>query len=163
MRMIAERAGISVGGLYLYFAGKEELCLTMLKKRFEDLVAQLEEIASNVQDPVDAITQYITTSVEYAKRHREIILVQSREKGFSFGISTKRKFFRKQRRLIEAIIRKGVDSGCFGDCNTKEATKVVMSTLRGFVLSIVIDPENLFQPDECARFMLQGFLKREVL
>jgi hypothetical protein len=34
-----------------------------------------------------------------------------------------------------------------------------MSILRGFVLSIVIDPENLFQPDERVRLMLQGLLK----
>jgi len=161
MRMIAGRAGISVGGLYLYFASKEELYLTMLKHRFEDLFVQLEEVVSSVKDPVDAIAQYITISVEYAKRHRETILAQSREQGFSFGIDIKKKFFRKQRRLIEAIIRRGVDSGCFGDCDTKEATKIVVSTLRGFVLSIVIDPENLFQPGECVRFMLQGLIKRE--
>lgn len=162
MRMIAEHAGISVGGLYLYFKNKEDLCLTMLKNRFEDLFVQLEEVASNIHNPVDAITQYITISVEYAKRHREIILAQSREQGFSFGIDVKKRFFRKQRRLVEVIIGKGIDSGCFGDCNTKEVTKIVVSILRGFVLSIVIDPENLFQPSECVRFILQGLLKREV-
>lgn len=162
MRMIAEHAGISVGGLYLYFKSKEELCLTMLKDRFEDLVVQLEKVALNNKNPIDAITQYITISVEYAKHHRELILAQSREQGFTFGIDIKKKFFRKQRKLVEMIIRNGIDSGHFGDCNTKEVTKIVMSTVRGFLLSIVVDPENLFQPDECVRFMLQGFLKREV-
>jgi len=162
MRMIAGHAGISVGGLYLYFKSKEELCLTMLKDRLEDLVIQLEKAASNNQNPVDAITQYITISVEYTKRHRELILAQSREQGFVFGIDIKRRFFRRQRKLVEMIIRNGVDSGHFGDCNTKEVTKVVISIIRGFLLSIIVDQENLFQPDECARFTLQGLLKREV-
>jgi len=162
MRMIAGHAGISVGGLYLYFKSKDELCLTMLKDRLEDLVIQLEKVASNNQNPVDAITQYITISTEYTKRHRELILAQSREQGFTFGIDIKRRFFRRQRKLVEMIIRNGIDSGHFGDCNTKEVTKVAISIIRGFLLSIIVDQENLFQPDECARFMLRGLLKRGV-
>ncbi len=161
MRMIAERAGISVGGLYLYFKGKEELCLTMLKDRFNDLVAELEKVALKIQDPADAFTQFITVSVEYTKRHRELILAQGREQGFTFGIDVKKRFFKNQRRLVEMIIRKGIDSGHFDDCNVREAAKIVTSMIRGFVLSIVVDPENLFQPDECARFMLRGLLRRK--
>lgn len=162
MRMIAGHAGISVGGLYLYFKSKEELYLTLLKRRLEDLVVKLEKVASGNRNPVDAITQYITISVEYTKRHRELILAQSREQGFGFGIDIKRRFFRRQRRLVEMIIRNGIDAGHFGDCNAKEVTKVVISIIRGFLLSIIVDQENLFQPDECVRFMLQGLLKREV-
>ena len=162
MRMIAGHAGISVGGLYLYFKSKEELYLTLLKNRFEDLAGQLEKAILNNKNPIDALTEYVTISVEYTKRHRELILAQSRAQGFAFGIDIKKRFFRKQRRLVEMIIRNGIDSGHFGDCNTKEVTKVVISTIRGFSLSIVVDQENLFQPDECVRFMLHGFLKREV-
>lgn len=162
MRMIAGHAGISVGGLYLYFKSKEELYLTLLKRRLEDLVVKLEKVASGNRNPVDAITQYITISVEYARRYREFILVQSREQGFTFGIDIKRRFFRRQRRLVEMIVRNGIDAGYFGDCNAKEVTKVVISIIRGFLLSIIVDQENLFQPDECVRFMLQGLLKREV-
>ena len=62
---------------------------------------------------------------------------------------------------FDAIIKKGIDSGVFGDINTDEATKILMSVLRGYVVSIVIDPENLFDPDACADILLNGLIKRD--
>jgi AcrR family transcriptional regulator len=155
MRLIAEQAGISVGGVYLYFKNKEDLCLTMMKERMSDLSAELERVIET-DKPLDAIASYIKVQLEYAKRHRELILTYSKDQGFGFGADLKRKFAKKQRKLIQTIISKGIRSGVFAQCNVKETARIIIGIIRGYVLSIVVDPENLFSVEECSKFVMAG-------
>ena len=162
MRMIASTARISIGGVYLYFTNKEELYLTLIKERFDDFSAQVKTSISEIEGPVKAISSFIRMYLEYAKTHKELILTQGREHGFAFAIDIKREFFKEQRDIIEGIVARGIQSGVFTECNAKEAAKIIMGTLRGFILSIVVDPDNLFSPEECCRLMLGGLLKRQL-
>ena len=160
MRMIAADARISIGGVYLYFTNKEELYLTLIKDRFDDFLGMVKTSVSTIEDPVKAIASFIMMYIGYARSHKELILTQGREHGFVFAIDIKREFFKEQRGIIEGIVTRGIQSGVFTECNVKEVTKIIMGTLRGFILSIVVDPDNLFSPEECCRFMLGGLLKR---
>ena len=160
MRMIAAEAGISVGALYLYYRNKEELCFTVFKDLFKDFVSQIEERVRDLSDPTDQIRAYIETYMEMAKSHREFIYAFNKEKGFTFGVEWKRKFFVELRALVDGIVRKGVERGVFTEVGEGEATKVVISALRGYVLSIVIDPDNLFSPGACADILLNGLVRR---
>lgn len=155
MRLIARQAGISVGGVYLYFKNKDDLCLTMMKERIDDLSGELER-AINMSNPRDALASYIKVHLEYAKRHRELILAYSKDLGFGFGLELKRKFSIKQRKLVQAIIDSGIKSGDFARCNVEEAARIIIGIVRGYVLSIVIDPQNLFSIDECSKFVIAG-------
>ncbi|MCX8110972.1 MAG: TetR/AcrR family transcriptional regulator [Syntrophorhabdaceae bacterium] len=161
MRMIAEDAGISVGGIYLYFKNKDELCLFLIKEKLDEFSKEAEDLFKNIDNPLDAILNYINTSIKYAKKNREFIITQSREQGFTFGIEIKKEFFNRQKALIMEIIQKGIDRGIFVKCNPEEATKVIMGIIRGFILSVVVDPDNLFDPDECCRLILYGLLNRD--
>lgn len=158
MRLIARQAGISVGGVYLYFKNKEDLCLTMMKERMDDLSGELERTI-DLNRPHYAISSYIRVQLDYAKRHKELILTYSKDQGFSFGVDLKRKFAKKQRRLIQKIINKGIESGDFARCNVREVARIIIGIIRGYVLSIVVDPENLFSVDECNKFVVAGLKK----
>lgn len=163
MRMIAAEAGISVGALYLYYKSKEDLCFTVFQDLFKNFISQIEERVTDLADPVDQICAYIETYMEMAKNHREFIYAFNRDKGFSFGVEWKRKFFVELRSLVDRIMRKGVESGVFTEREEGEATKVVISVLRGYVLSIVIDPDNLFSPHTCTDILLNGLVRRRGL
>lgn len=158
MRMIARAADISVGGPYLYFKNKEDLYLTLIKKRLEDLSDKTGETLKGIEDPAEAINTFIAMRLNYARKHRELILVQAREHGFTFGIKVKKEFFRQQRKVVEEIIRKGIASGKFRECDAGEVSKIIICTLRGFILSIVVEPDALFSPEECAGLILKGLL-----
>jgi len=162
VRMIASTARISIGGVYLYFKNKEELYLTLIKDRFDDFSGKVKTSVSIIEDPVEAISSFIMMYLESAKTHKELILTQGREQGFVFAFDIKRKFFKEQRGVIEGIVARGVQSGVFSECDLKEVAKIIMGTLRGFILSIVVDPDNLFSPEECCRLMLGGLLKRQL-
>jgi AcrR family transcriptional regulator len=160
MRMVAEMAHMSVGSLYLHFKNKDELCLVMMQRNFEGFLINVKSAIGRAGNPVDAMSAYIKTSIEHTDRHKEMILAKTKKQGFTFGIELKRVFFRKQRNLLEEIIREGIKSGYFNPCNVKETAKIIMSALRGFILSTIVDPDNLFTHDEYTKLLMKGLLKK---
>jgi AcrR family transcriptional regulator len=158
MRVIAKGAGISAAGLYLYFKNKEDLYTTLVRNKLHDLTAEIRETLSSIKDPVVAMSTFISMRVNYARKHRELIFVLGREQGFAFGIRAKSRFFREQRKAIEEIIIKGIAAGVFRPCNVKEIAKIIICALRGYILSIIVEPDALFSPEECSEVILKGLL-----
>ena len=161
MRMIAIASHISIGGLYLYFKNKEDLYVTLIKYRMDDYADTLSKSLDEVQDPVEKMRTYITISLDYAKKHKELLLIRGRELGLKLGKDIKRKFFQRQQKLVEDIIQNGITSGVFRSCNVKEASRVIRSAIRGFILSIFFEEDALFSPEECSNLILNGLMRRE--
>ena len=160
MRMIASEAGISVGALYLTYRSKEELCSTVFRGLFEEFRNAIAERTRGISDPAEQIRSYIRAYMEMARVHREFIYTFNKDKGFTFGVEWKQRFFVELRGFMNGIIRRGIEEGTFADIEESEATKIVLSVLRGYVVSIVIDPENLFTADACTDILLNGLVKR---
>jgi len=160
MRLIARASGISVGGLYLHFRNKEDLYLTFMQDWMKKLNDRTQEALLKIDDPVDAIRAFIMISIDFARCNREIIILQGRELGFTFGIDRKREFFRERRRLIADIVRKGIEKGTFRDCDADEASKVIFNMLRGFIVSMVVDEESLFSAEAYVELVLNGLIRR---
>jgi len=161
MRMIAKASNISTGGLYLYFKNKDDLYLTLIKFMMDDYTDRLSKALLEVQDSAGQMRTYMAISLNYAKKHKELLLVKGRELRLSFGKDIKREFFKRQKELVEGIIQKGVTSGVFSECNAKEATKIIRSTIRGFIVSMIIEEDALFSPQECSNLILNGLMRRE--
>ncbi|MCL5024081.1 MAG: TetR/AcrR family transcriptional regulator [Nitrospirae bacterium] len=161
MRMIAKSSGRSIGGLYLYFRNKEELYTTLLKARLDDLAQSTWDAVREIQDPTEALAAFILMRVNYARKHRELILIQGKEHGFTFGLKIKRQFFKHQRQVVEEIVRRGIASGEFRECDVGEVSKIIVCALRGFILSIIVEPEALFSPEECSNLILKGLWSEE--
>lgn len=160
MRLIARASGISVGGLYLHFRNKEDLYLTFMQDWMKKLNDRTQEALLKIDDPADAIRTFIMISIDFARCNREIIILQGREPGFTFGIDRKREFFRERRRLIADIVRKGIEKGAFRDCDADEASKVIFNMLRGFIVSMVVDEEALFSAEAYVELVLNGLIRR---
>lgn len=156
MRMIAKASGLSIGSLYLYFKNKEELFLTLIKSRLDSILDLGKEILDRNDTPENIFRCFISTHLNFAKKHKELLLIQGREHCVTFGIQMKRKFFRIQREIIEEIIRRGIDDGVFRKCNVKEAAKIIHCSLRGFIISMLIDTDALFSPEEFSNVIIRG-------
>ena len=159
MRMIARAAGISVGGLYLYFDNKEDLYLTLIKGTLSDFTQKVSKALKGTMTSSEALNLFIALYLNNARKHRGLILIQGREHRFSFGIEIKKTFLKRQRGTIEEIIQRGIASGEFRKCNVKEVSKIIFCVLRGFILSLIIEPDALFTPEECSKLILKGLLK----
>lgn len=161
MRMIAKASHISIGGLYLYFRNKEDLYLTLIKFRMDDLSDRLKKELNVIQDPVSQMRAYISMSINYARKYKELLLIKGRELGVTSGMDVKREFFKRQKRLVEEIIQNGITSGVFSTCNVEEATKVIRNAIRGFIVSMIIEEDALFSPEDCSKLILYGLMRRE--
>jgi AcrR family transcriptional regulator len=161
MRHIARASGISVGGLYLHFRNKEDLYLTFMQDWMKKLNERTQEALEKIDDPIAAIRAFIVISIDFARGNREIIILQGRELGFTFGIDRKREFFRERRRLIAEIVGKGIEKGAFRDCDADEAAKVIFNMLRGFIVSMVMDEEALFSAEAYVELVLNGLRRRD--
>ena len=133
IREIAGVAGISVGGVYLYFRNKEELYRSLINEKMQEAGASLKLAAGEAKSPSEALSNLLKTHLENALKHKDFLLVHIREHGFAFGIQEKRKFFRDQRALIEKIIRRGIQTGEFRECNPEDTAKIIMGSLRFIV------------------------------
>ena len=160
MRDIARVAGISVGGLYLYFKNKEDLFQTFMLEWMNNLNDRTRESLNGIDDPIAAIKEFITISVDFARTHKEMIILQGREWGFSFGINLKRDFFRSRRKIIAEIVREGVRTGVFSGCDADQTAKVIFNILRGFAVSMIIDEDALFSAEDCVNLVLHGLQRR---
>ena len=163
MRMIAKEAGISIGGLYLYFKNKEELSLYLMKEKLNEFYSKVLLPLKDVQIPSQALKEYFTRALEFAKENRELIIMHGKQQGFTFGIEIKKEFFKKEREILTEIIKRGIEAKEFNEIEPEEVAKLLMNILGGYVLSVVVEPENLFKLEVCIEVILKGLLKRNNL
>lgn len=161
IRMIAKEAGISVGGVYLYFKNKEELSLFLMKEKIKELDERITPILQDNANPSESLKKYFKNAIEFAQENRELILIHSREQGFTFGLEIKKEFFKKEKALLKNLIDEGIKSGQFSEGNSEEAARLIMSIIRGYVLSVIVDPENLIDPEEAINIIFRGLLKNK--
>ncbi len=158
MRLIAQSAGISVGGLYLYFKNKEDLCLTLLRESLDGFNRETREALQGIKDPAEALRRFITFTISSAIERKKFLFQES-EQVFSFGMEMKKKFFRERRKMIEDIIREGVENDVFRECDVTETSRIIYNLLRGFYLSLFIDEEALFGAEKCLDLLLHGLMR----
>ena len=160
MRLIAQVAAISVGCLYIHFKNKEDLYLTLMQQWMGELDERTREALARTDDPAASLREYIGVTLDFARNHREIIMLQGCELGTILGLELKREFFRQRRLLLRMLVGKGISAGIFAPCDQEETAKVIFNILRGFVFSLVIDDEALFSAETCSNVILNGLLRR---
>jgi AcrR family transcriptional regulator len=158
VREIAKSAGISVGGVYLYFKNKEELYRNLVNNWMRDIESKSETTVARAESAPEALFNFLKMHLENALKHREFILLHIREHGFAFGAREKRKFFRAQQGLIAKIIQRGILSGEFRKCNPDDMAMMIMGSLRGILLSVALDDHVHVTPEMLKEFMFRGLL-----
>lgn len=158
MRTIAQAAGISVGGVYLYFKSKEELYLTLMEQWIEDLSQRTTAALAETDNPSEALRAFITISLDFAISHKDVIL-QGKETGICGG-NMMLDFFLRRRIILEEIIVAGIAANSFSTCSAYEAARVIFCTLRGFFISLSLDEDALYSSDVCVSLLLNGLLAR---
>jgi AcrR family transcriptional regulator len=156
IREIAKTARISIGAFYLYFRNKEELYQSLIRDRMDDLVRRTKETVMKIESPREALSAYLRVHLECALKHKELILLNIREQGFSLGIDEKRKYFKNQTKLIEKIVLGGIHAGEFRKCSAKEVAVIVMGTLRSIILSIAFEDFAPVTARGLTEFILKG-------
>ncbi len=162
MREIAQAAGTSVGGVYLYFKNKEELYKSLISEKRSGLNGMIEMSSAQARTAEEALSAFVKLNLDYAVKHKEFILLHIREHGFAFGLEEKKRFFRRQVNHLEKIIKKGILSGEFRECNARDMAKIIVGSLRGIIISIALDEGGSVSPGILSTFFLNCLLKEKI-
>lgn len=117
MRDLSRAAGMSLAGLYHYFASKERLLYLIQKHTFSTIVEQLRRRLEGVSDPEQRVRVFIENHLQYFLANQQAMKVLSHEDEVlknSLGDEVraiKREYYRICLGLVEDLKRaKGVES-----------------------------------------------------
>jgi AcrR family transcriptional regulator len=133
IREVAKKAGISVGGIYLYYRNKEELYTALFRDELNSFVSQTEGLRD--KPPLLALQGLMDCYMRYAIKKTKLISRHLKEYDLELKKPMKKAFFLSQRNLVADILRKGVSQGIFCDINCDKTAEVLLVALRGAILA----------------------------
>lgn len=102
VRKIAAESGLSVPGMFHYFATKEEILYEIIFSFMEDVYNKFTEIIESDVDPVRKLELLCIYYVQkYTAQQEELVILNS--EGKSLTPTHQKKFIKKQRDFVEAI------------------------------------------------------------
>ncbi|WZH52265.1 MAG: helix-turn-helix domain-containing protein [Nocardioides alkalitolerans] len=79
MRAVAERAGLSVAGLYHYYASKQQMLVTILDRTMSDLAARTDAAAADGADPPERFANLVECLALFHTHRRELGFIGAAE------------------------------------------------------------------------------------
>jgi len=136
MRDLCQETGISLGALYAYFAGKDDL-LTMLQTQRRAFVRRMmEKEIQKHETPVDQLRAMIRT---------HLFLSETLQPWFYFSFMEAKNLEPKEKKeaiesdrytenLLETILARGQDQGCFHQLDIGLTAEVIKAMLQNWYL-----------------------------
>jgi AcrR family transcriptional regulator len=146
IEMVAREAEVAVGTIYLYFASRDDLYLTLVAERAEQLRERYMEIQARRLTPVEELRAIAGAYLDYLRESRELFISQQ---SISYAKLEKRLKRRKEIRdfrrvmnlghqvfdLWEKTIQRIVDAGLVArPMSAKQAAAVIWASLNGAFL-----------------------------
>ena len=142
MESIAERAGLTKGGLYYHFESKDDILIKANELFMEPVLAFMVDAMSRAT-ATDGLAAYIDQYLTYWAQH-------PRELSFIFLTMTKTianqnlwhlydGYTTQMAAFFEEIYRKGISTGEFKMANVRGASIALMAALDGIIGYLVLD------------------------
>jgi AcrR family transcriptional regulator len=144
---IVEESGLSKGTLYWYFKSKEDIINAILRRLFTGELANLEsllEAEGNVSERLVLLTSDRVNGMKHMSRLVPIIFefyaVAVHQQWVQQFIG---EYFQQFRKLLEDLIRQGIDRGEFRPVNATEAAISLASMYEGLTIYWLMDPQTV--------------------
>lgn len=132
IREVSKRAGISIGGIYIYFKNKEELYTVLMRSQMDEFLGRIEALRS--ETPQAAIGILIDLYMELAVTKTKMLSTSIKEYDLEFKRPIRDLFFKAQHRVITDILKKGMSSGVLQPMDCQATALMILVTLRGAIL-----------------------------
>jgi AcrR family transcriptional regulator len=169
---IAARAGVTRGTLYLYFSSKEELFKAVVRQSIVPILARAEDMLSGSTEPTADLLTKLILSFPDAVIGSQISAIPKLVIAEARNFPDLARFYleevvRRGRRLIKALIQRGIERGEFRSIDENHAFYCVMSPILVAMLwkhSLGLYDETGLDPHALCRahveLLLRGLLKR---
>lgn len=165
MKDIVEACEISRGGLYLYFDSTQELFLAVLKKESEEADDIFSREIHENATAADILTLFLKEQKKELLRKKGTLTVAIYEYFFCHQTPKKENVLRQQFdtavKVLEVLIKTGVESGEFTCANPRAMARNIMLILEGLKIascSMGITEEMI---DEELVIIMQALVKEE--
>ncbi|SFM72095.1 TetR/AcrR family transcriptional regulator [Thermodesulforhabdus norvegica] len=155
VRDIAQKAEFSIGTIYKFFEGKEDLYRSLMLDKAEELHAQLIEALRREGDEVEKLRRFITTKCRLFRENVKIVrlyFTETRGAGFSIkaGLDQEiRKKYDECLKLVASIFRSGMEKKIFNDLSDPYRLAVALdSVCNGFIFLWLEKPEEHPLPED---------------
>ena len=129
MRTIAERAQLSVAGLYHHYASKQEMLVAILELTMTDLHTRSVAARDEGRDPVERFALLVECLALVHTHRRELGFVGASEMR-SLAPDARRRVAaarREQQRMVDREVEQAVRSGAFRTTRPREAARAVVT------------------------------------
>jgi AcrR family transcriptional regulator len=154
IRAVAGRAGISIGGIYLYFHNKEELYTGLMRSQMEEFLGRVERLRTYT--PLAALRKLIDLYMEIAVTKTRMLSAGIKEYDLEFKRPIRNIFFRAQHRIIVDILKQGMRDGSFRSLDCSTTALMILVTLRGAILGYLTG--DIRRPKEYGAALYEFFL-----
>ena len=129
MRIIAERANLSVAGLYHYYPSKQDMLVALLDLTMTDLKLRTLAARDEGSDPVERFVLLVECLALFHTHRRELGFVGASEMR-SLEPESRRRVAglrREQQRLVDHEVEQAVAAGAFRTARPGEAARAVVT------------------------------------
>jgi AcrR family transcriptional regulator len=165
MAEIADASGFSIGSLYRFFSGKEELYSIMLMEKVQLMYAEIDEAVSRQQANRDKIRALVISHFQYVEHHIDFYrLLVGHESGLrSEGLQQLRELIldehRKHVGYIEGLLQEGIRQHVIRALDTKSLANALMGIIAYFKFAWIMNPDGtslLRKVDDALDVFLKG-------
>jgi len=138
---IAREAKVAEGTIYLYFANKQDLLLSLFQKRFGQFINTLKNELKPEQHPLEKIKKLVKLHLENSEKDRNFaqvtqIELRQADRELRHKLS---ELLRDYFAIIEMVVDEGKAQGVFrSDISTKMMRRMIFGTLDEMVTSWVL-------------------------
>jgi AcrR family transcriptional regulator len=175
MEMIAREAKVAVGTIYLHFASRDEVYLSLCADRGTQLGAGYREVIARGLEPLDEIGTLAQVYIEYLQESADPILLSeptpyheirrrlrrsSEIRAFDRGSRIRQEVFR----LFESSVKRAFDRGLVGDSLGATGVTIAIWSILNGAFMVTRDREHLvhtigFAPEGFVAKALESYLQ----
>jgi AcrR family transcriptional regulator len=157
MEDIAREAKLSIGGVYWYYKGKDEVVLAIMDKVIDKDVAVLTSLLSQAGTVRERLTDYVRATAKEGTEYLPLVYELYGEAQRNLKMRKHiQKYLQHYRGALTQIIQQGMDSGeiCGGDANAIAIT--LAAVYEGTLELALLDPTGV--DAEQATIQAVGFI-----
>ncbi|HQU29459.1 MAG TPA: TetR/AcrR family transcriptional regulator [Nitrospirales bacterium] len=139
MAEIAEAAQFAMGTLYKFFKNKEDIYISLVESKVEEMLHQLEQAVRRAKSADERIREVIRVKLAFADQNRDFFRIYVSEwSGFewtvksAFGDGVWKRYL-AQIDLVANLIKDGIKSGEFQNVNPKDTSLALHGMLNSTI------------------------------
>jgi TetR/AcrR family fatty acid metabolism transcriptional regulator len=144
MEDIAQEAGLSIGGVYWYFKGKDDVIVGIMQAIIDADVKALRELLGAPGTVRDRLSQYVLATIEEA--------IETAPLSYElYGLALRdtkvrkhiRSFFTAYRDVLAEFVRQGIQRGELRDVDANLAATTFAALYEGMLEIALVDPKSV--------------------